>query len=346
MARQVLQSGTVANDGTGDTLRGATTKINANFSELYTILGGDATNASVFFEPNNLVFEGSSVDDHETRLTVTQPTQDNVITMPDSTGTMILTTAHQTLTNKKLVSPVLVNADLYDSVGANNFYELVPPTASGMTKNINLNIPTLADSDTLITNTSTSIITGTKRYVSPILRNPHIGTQIQDSGGNPILGLPTVASAVNFPTINSNTTGNDISIVASGTDANINMVFEAKGTGTVKTKAFRFEDSDYTASGAAAISLTAPVALLNKSGAGTNTLANGVGGQIMRFVNINSGAVTITPATFAQGTTFTVQGKAAIDAVYNTTTAGSATVGWYLVGLDSSGGLGSQVIIA
>ena len=86
MARQVLQSGTVANDGTGDTLRGATTKINANFSELYTILGGDATNASVFFEPNNLVFEGSSVDDHETRLTVTQPTQDNVITMPDSTS--------------------------------------------------------------------------------------------------------------------------------------------------------------------------------------------------------------------------------------------------------------------
>ena len=346
MARQVLQSGTVANDGTGDTLRGATTKINANFTELYNILGGDSTNSSVFFEPNNIVFEGTNANDFETRLTATEPTQDNTITLPDSTGTVVLTTVEQTLQKKTLVSPILVNTDLYDSEGANNFYEIVPPTASGMSKNINLNIPTLTDSDTLVTNTSTSVLSGTKRYVSPVIRNPHIGTQIQDSGGNPILGLPTVSSAVNFPTINSNTTGNDISIVASGTDTNINMVFEGKGTGTIKTKAFRFEDSDYTASGSSAISLTAPVALLNQSTAGTNTLANGVGGQVMRFVNINTGAVTITPATFAQGTTFTVQSKAAIDAVYNATTAGSATVGWYLIGLDSAGGLGNRVIIA
>ena len=345
MARQVLQSGTVANDGTGDTLRGATTKINANFTELYNILGGDSTNSSVFLEPNNLVFEGTNADAHETRLTALQPTKDNVITMPDSTGALVITTAAQSLHKKTLISPVLVNADLYDSAGANKYYELVPPTASGMTKNINLNIPTLTDSDTLVTNTSTSIITGTKRYVSPIIRNPHIGTQIQDSAGNPILGLPTVASAVNFPTINSNTTGNDISIVASGTDANINMVLAAKGTGAIKTKAFRFEDSDYTASGSSAISLTAPVALLNNSGAATLTLANGSGGQIMRFVNINTGAIKVTPATFAQGTHFTVQAKASIDAVYNATTAASATAGWYLIGLDSASGLGNRVII-
>ena len=45
----------------------------------------------------------------------------------------------------------------------------------------------------------------------------------------------------------------------------------------------------------------------------------------MRFVNINTGAVTVTPATFAQGTSFTLQSKAAVDAVYNATTAASAT---------------------
>jgi len=42
MARQTINTGSAANDGTGDTLRGAATKINANFSELYTLLGGDA----------------------------------------------------------------------------------------------------------------------------------------------------------------------------------------------------------------------------------------------------------------------------------------------------------------
>ena len=35
MARQILQVGTTANDGTGDTLRAAMIKVNDNFTELY-----------------------------------------------------------------------------------------------------------------------------------------------------------------------------------------------------------------------------------------------------------------------------------------------------------------------
>ena len=40
MAQQTISLGTTANDGTGDTLRDAGGKINANFSELYASLGG------------------------------------------------------------------------------------------------------------------------------------------------------------------------------------------------------------------------------------------------------------------------------------------------------------------
>lgn len=36
MAQQTINVGSAANDGTGDTLRTAGTKINANFTELYT----------------------------------------------------------------------------------------------------------------------------------------------------------------------------------------------------------------------------------------------------------------------------------------------------------------------
>ena len=45
MAKQVLNTGSSANDGTGDTLRQAGTKINANFTEIYTLIG-DGTNIS------------------------------------------------------------------------------------------------------------------------------------------------------------------------------------------------------------------------------------------------------------------------------------------------------------
>ena len=37
MTQQMINIGTVANDGTGDTLRAAGAKINSNFTELYNI---------------------------------------------------------------------------------------------------------------------------------------------------------------------------------------------------------------------------------------------------------------------------------------------------------------------
>lgn len=42
MTRQNISTGTAANDGTGDSLRSAGTKINANFGEIYQTLGGDS----------------------------------------------------------------------------------------------------------------------------------------------------------------------------------------------------------------------------------------------------------------------------------------------------------------
>jgi len=40
----------------------------------------------------DLVFEGATADDNETTLRATDPTQDNIITLPDSSGTVILST--------------------------------------------------------------------------------------------------------------------------------------------------------------------------------------------------------------------------------------------------------------
>jgi hypothetical protein len=55
----------------------------------------------------SIVFEGATADDHETTLTVVDPTQDNTITMPNTTGTVVIATAVQTLTNKTLTSPTI-----------------------------------------------------------------------------------------------------------------------------------------------------------------------------------------------------------------------------------------------
>ena len=50
----------------------------------------------------SIVFEGSTADAHETTLTVVDPTQDNTITLPNTTGTVVIANAVQTLTNKTM----------------------------------------------------------------------------------------------------------------------------------------------------------------------------------------------------------------------------------------------------
>jgi hypothetical protein len=60
------------------------------------ILTGTASAGAV------LVFEGTTADTFETTLTVVDPTQDNTVTIPNTTGTIVIANAVQTLTNKTI----------------------------------------------------------------------------------------------------------------------------------------------------------------------------------------------------------------------------------------------------
>jgi hypothetical protein len=96
--------------GTGLTLTG--TEFSADFDGSFDSLTdvpptlANATNTS-------LTFEGSSDDDFETVLNISNPTADRTITFPDLTGTVSLITATETLTNKTLTSPY-VNEILHE----------------------------------------------------------------------------------------------------------------------------------------------------------------------------------------------------------------------------------------
>ena len=106
MTRQSISVGTVANDGTGDTLRSAGQKINANFSEIYNFLGGtlgDSLSSQISLEDSAIVFEGSLADAYETRLTAVNPTADRIISLPDADGTLVTDTATQLYLIKHLI---------------------------------------------------------------------------------------------------------------------------------------------------------------------------------------------------------------------------------------------------
>src|SRR5210317_2338417 len=161
MTRRNLSVGSTANDGTGDTLRQAGIKINQNFVEIYQKLGGDSNilMPGITFDSEGIVFEGN-IDSFETRLVVESPTADRTVTIPNYTGEIIVDSATQTMANKTISDAKLIHPDIADSAGATYFYSLTPIDASLMSKNININLPSLSDSDTLVTNTSVSTMSG------------------------------------------------------------------------------------------------------------------------------------------------------------------------------------------
>ena len=54
-------------------------------------LGADTQSWRSLYLGTSVIFEGTGVDAHETSLVVTNPTQDNTLTLPNSTGTLLTT---------------------------------------------------------------------------------------------------------------------------------------------------------------------------------------------------------------------------------------------------------------
>jgi hypothetical protein len=99
---------------------------------------------------SSIVFEGSSADENETTLQVTNPTADRTITLPDATGTVALLDASQTLTNKTIAlssnsvsgsisdfNSALTDADFATIAGTETLTNktLTSPVVTGLTLN-------------------------------------------------------------------------------------------------------------------------------------------------------------------------------------------------------------------
>jgi hypothetical protein len=70
--------------------------------------------SGLYLSDSSIVFEGSSDDTYETTLTVTNPTVDRTLTLPDATDTLVGRATTDTLTNKTLTSPTVSGLYLSD----------------------------------------------------------------------------------------------------------------------------------------------------------------------------------------------------------------------------------------
>ena len=304
MAKQNISTGSAANDKTGDTLRQAADKINSNFSEIYTYLGGDSTTlgSQITIEDSVIAFEGSSANVFETRLGVIDPTADNVARLPDASGNIVLDTNTVTLTNKTLTTPVI----------------------SSISNSGTLTLPT--STDTLVGRATTDTLTN-KTLTNPTAYRPIIQQSINDSSGNEMLILSRTGSAVNEITISNAATGNPPSISATGTNTNINLNVDAKGTGSIKIKKAAYSAITLTSDTVAASAMDSATFIIgNKGTAIAATLGDGTTvGEYKIFTNKGAGAMTVTPSNFAQGTSFELAQNDGCQCVWD-------GANWFLIG--------------
>ena len=269
MGKSVINNGSSANDGTGDTLRAPATKINNNFTEIYAVLGGKTatdlsasaatltTKITLSDSATGLIrFEGTTADAHETTLQVVEPTGDRQIVFPNASGNVVLDSSTNTLTNKTLTSPTV-------------------------------NTPTIN---------------------APKISGFSGGGVLQDSSGNEVLELTKTASAVNHINLTNNATNNNPKITAKGGDTNVGLELEAKGTGKIILNNSHVLKQETVNTGSnEALSLLLPFTEITKGTAGTYSIADGVVGQVKYVVNSGAGNAVITPANFGAGTTLTLQ---------------------------------------
>jgi len=312
MAKQTINRGTTANDGTGDTLRTAAQKINENFTELYNRTGSDS--AQVFFDSDALVFEGATADDYEFRIKLdSDPVSDITMFLPvqaASGNDFVFTAGEQNLRNKTFEDPILKSPQI-NATG--NTYQITLGGAS-QTADRSVNFPDNIDAvDTFILADQTQTLTD-KTLTQPMLTDPKIGGMsggghIQDSNGNKVLGLLNNASAVNHVRITNNASGSapEIATMSHGlTDSDVNLSLATRGNGVVHVDAgFAFEDETITGSDSASLGKTLTV--FNSGSAITPTLSDGtIVGQLKYFVNKNVGAATITPDNFGPGSSIAI----------------------------------------
>ena len=160
--------------------------------------------------PTSIVFEGTTANDFETTLTVTDPTADRTITFPDATTTVVGTDTTQTLSNKTLTTPTINGPTITDTGQTPTIHGIYLPaphtiifegtTANDFETTLTAGEPTGDRTITLPDATGTvALFDGSGNFIVP--------GNLTVSGDTTTLNTATLLVEDNLIVLNSNITG-------------------------------------------------------------------------------------------------------------------------------------------
>ena len=206
-----------------------------------------STSALNILEDGTIVFEGATDDGFETTLTVTDPTADRTITLPNETGTVFLTATTDTtvLSNKTALSSGDVDGDndflLIADINVTTLKKITPnnlvASAGGLTSVASDSSPQLGGDLDVVTH---SIVSTSNRNIT---LTPNGTGDVQLQADTVVVGDSNAAA-----TITSNGTGDLTLNTNSGTDSSAIKIVDA-ANGNIEatlngTAVFQIDGSD------------------------------------------------------------------------------------------------------
>lgn len=242
MAQQTLNVGSNANDGTGDTLRVAMTKVNDMFTELYlsALAGGDLnfsgneisatrSNDDLVLKPSGtggIVFPAITINDNNIEGT---RSNDNINIKPNGTGSVVFGAIKIAGTSISSDDSTAINVNDNLIVDGNATVTGTSTFSGAVSLQSTLAVPSALTTLSTLTVTGTTSLVGTTTIDNITLNDSTIGTS-----SNADLNLtPGGTGTVNISNLtidsNINITDNNIKTTQSNSD----LVLTPAGTGSV-----------------------------------------------------------------------------------------------------------------
>ena len=297
MTRQNISTGTTANDGTGDTLRSAGTKINQNFVELYQAFGTDSNSlgAGITFDSSGIVFEGST---NTTTIAIEDPSSDVVFTLPDSSGKAVIINSNNTvdLSDSASATPAYLlysnkfatDSDLPDASKYHGMFAHVHGSGRGYLSHGGT-WHKILDSDTFTSRANLQLI------------SPKMDTTIFDNTGTfEVLQLENVSgSPANYLKVQNSLTDSAPVITADGDDDDVGVTITPKGKEVINLKgSVAYETVTYTTGTNQQLDSNVSSYLFSTGIASSFVLHNGrYTGEVKKLINRTQEDITVSFGT-------------------------------------------------
>ena len=239
MALNLINRGSLANDGTGDNLRAGAEKVNANFTEIYTALGnGTVINGTIKIHDDSSTETVVSANGEVFKILggtgITSTISGNDLTLDVDTGVVLTATGTTTLTNKTINGPDNTLTNIANGSLSNS---TITVTGDSGSTAIDLG-------DTLTVNGTTNQITTAQAGDTLTLSLPSAITvpgSLTVTGNFNVLGTQTVVDSNTIEVTNSftfeGTTSDDFETVLTVTDPTADRtVTIPNATGTIVLK--------------------------------------------------------------------------------------------------------------